>query len=236
MSGVLKLIEKQRAIWEMRGRLKNTDSRPGRFTDNGISYGPSLLISRQCGSGGLEVARLTGERLGWEIYDREIVDKIAHLANARENLVESVDEKVRTRWESAWRPMINSEDVGCEAYLCYLRQVVLTLGRHGDVVIVGRGAQYILPLKGALRVRLTAPLEQRIKRIAEIRNINREQAEAWVHERDKERDGFIRKNFHIDPASPLNYDLFINTGEIPHQAAAEIVLSTLQAKFGIQLP
>lgn len=233
MTGVLKLIEKQRAMWDIRGRLEGADARPGRHIDNGIAYGPCLLISRECGSGGAEIARLAGERLGWQFYDREIVDKIAQLAHARQHLVESVDEKVRTRWESTWRPVIDSEDMGCEAYLCYLRQVVLALGHHGDVILLGRGAQHILPAQSALRVRLVAPLEQRVKRMAELRGLTLHEADAYVRQLDKDRTAFILKNFHSNAESPLNYDLVINTGEVSKKAASGIILAALQQKLGI---
>lgn len=233
MRGVLKLIEKQRAMWDIRGRLDESDGQPGRYVENGVSYGPCLLISRECGSGGGEAARLASERLGWPCYDREIVDQIAELSHARQHLVESVDEVVRSRWESAWRPMIDSEDLGCEAYLCYLRQVVMTLGHHGNAILLGRGAQYFLPVKSSLRVRLVAPLEMRVKRMAGIKNMTLQEADAWVREYDKERTLFIRKNFNTDPNSAITHDLMINTGEIPPREATDIILAALKQKLGV---
>ena len=42
---------------------------------------------------------------------------MAQLAHARQKLVESVDEKVRSTWENTWRPMLDPEDVGSDKYL-----------------------------------------------------------------------------------------------------------------------
>jgi hypothetical protein len=233
MSGVLKLIEMQRAMWDIKGRLEDTTEKPGRYIEGGVAYGPCLHISRECGSGGLYVARMASERLGWQMYDREIVDNIAQLAHARQNLVESVDERIRSKWEDTWRPMLNSEDIASSAYLHYLREVVMTLGHHGDVVMVGRGAQYLLPTRSGLRVRLVAPLSQRIKRTSELKQLSEQKARAHVQQLDSERAAFIQKNFHSDSASPLNYDLVINTSEIGFEATVEIILKALQRKLNV---
>jgi hypothetical protein len=235
MTGILKLIERQRTMWDIKGRLEDEEAQPGQYKEGCVTYGPCLLISRACGSGGSEVAQLTGKHLGWQVFDREIVDKIAQLAHARQHLVESVDEKVRTQWESTWRPMLDPEDIGCDAYLRYLREVVLTLGHHGDVVILGRGAQYILSSRCALRVRLVAPLKQRIQRVAQIKSLTLEQAETFVQRLDSERTTFIRRNFRSNSDSPLGYDLVLNTGDVPLGVTANIILAALHQKLEIPL-
>ncbi len=178
---VLKLIENQRALWDIRSRLGQVDRRPGRCEVGGVSYGPCLLISRECGSGGSQIARLASQRLGWQVYDREIVDQIAQLAHARQKLIESVDERIRSKWETTWRHMLFPEDVGPDAYMQYLREVVMTLGHHGDVVLLGRGSQYFLPPRCALRIRLVAPLEERIKRVAESKNLALPRRRSWCN-------------------------------------------------------
>ena len=229
---ILKLIEKQKSLWNIKHRLETTTPSPGRYVEGGVGYGPCLLISRECGSGGSDIARLAGERLGWQVYDREIVDQISEMVHARQQLIESVDERVRSNWETAWREVLFPEDVGSEKYLRFLHEMVLTLGHHGDVIILGRGAQYVLPRPCALCVRLVAPIEQRIKRVAEGRKLSAAEARVYVRRRDSDRVDFIRKFFHSDATSPLMYDLMVNTGELSSQGASEIILSALHAKLG----
>ena len=64
MPAVLKLIEKQKAMWEAKDHLEDAERRPGRCKEGGVSYGPCLLISRECGSGGNSVARLVWSAIG----------------------------------------------------------------------------------------------------------------------------------------------------------------------------
>src|SRR5436189_2636892 len=53
----------------------------------------TIAISRQEGTNGTAVATKVAERLGWHLYDREILRRIADEMGLRTSLLESVDEK-----------------------------------------------------------------------------------------------------------------------------------------------
>ena len=38
----------------------------------------NICISREAGAGGSALARMVGERLGWKVYDEELIEAIAH--------------------------------------------------------------------------------------------------------------------------------------------------------------
>jgi hypothetical protein len=202
--------------------------------EDGVAYGPCLLVSRECGSGGSRIARLAGEKLEWEVFDREILDQIAKMAPVRQQLLETVSAQTRARWGTQWPAELEPEDIGYETYLRCLREVVLTLGHHGDVVLVGRGAQYLLPALCALRVRVVAPLEVRIRRLAQGDGRTPEEALHYIQKFDADRAAFIRQSFQRDASCALNYDLVINTGDISLEAAAEMVVMALGHKLGVR--
>jgi len=233
MSHILKLIDRQIAMANFRNQLEEAVPQPGRYVaEDGVAFGPCLLVSREFGSGGGLLAQQAGERLGWNVFDNKLVDEIAQSAHVHQHLVQSVDEHVHTHWERTWRDML-LDDLADEKYLRHLRQVVTALGHHGNVVLVGRGSQYFLPAPCALRVRLVAPLEVRAKRVAEHQKLSLEQARLKVEAIDKERAAFIWKVFRKDAGSPLNQDLIINTGEISIENATEIVLGAIEKKLGV---
>jgi Cytidylate kinase-like family len=235
MNTALRLIEKQIAMSDIKNRLEEMIPQPGRFvTKEGVAFGPCLLISRECGSGGGFLAQKIGERLGWNVFDAKLVDEIAQAAHVHQRLVESVDEHVHSHWERTWREHL-LEDLSDAAYLRHLKEVITVLGHHGKVVLVGRGAQFLLPSQCGLRVRVVAPLEARIKRLAEHEKLSLEQARATINEVDSKRAAFIWKIFRKDVGSPLHQDLIINTGEISVAAAEGIVLDALQKKLGVSL-
>jgi cytidylate kinase len=147
-------------------------------------------------------------------------------------LVQSVDEHVHSGWERGLRDLL-LDGLSDEWYSRHLREIVMALGHHGNVVIVGRGAQYFLPSQCAVRVRLVAPLETRAKRVAERQKLPLEEAKLKVEEIDKERAAFVWKTFKKDVGSPLNQDITINTGEVSIESALRIVLAALQEKLGV---
>jgi len=110
--------------------------------------------------------------------------------------------------------------------------VVLTLGRHGKGVIIGRGAQYILDPAQTLRVRAYAPLDVRVRRIAERDGIPVHEARARVLRVDAERAAFVRRHFNQEIADPNHYDLLCNTGSLSVEVCAEMVERAFRARFG----
>ena len=137
-------IKKQIAVFQanelLEKRLENRERRPGRGKEGNLSYGPYLLISREKGAGGNAVAQLVGRRLGWQVFDNEIVDEIAKKAHVRRQLIESLDERDQATIQDTIGQLLNPQEIGTSGYLVYLKQIVLTLGHQGDVIIVGHAS------------------------------------------------------------------------------------------------
>src|SRR5258708_8638645 len=120
---------------------------------------PIICISRECGSLGGRIGRLVAERMGFSFYAQELVDEIAKQAHVWRKVVESLDERKR-KGVSHWiDELIQIGRFTPSDYMRNLSEVVLTLGRHGRSVIVGRGAFLILDPQRTLRVRCHAPLD-----------------------------------------------------------------------------
>jgi cytidylate kinase len=237
MIPTLKLIEKQIAMSDIARRLneKSDVLPPGRYVGaNGVAFGPCILISRECGSGSSLMAEKIGKELGWNVFDSKMVDEIAKAARVQQTLVESVDERVHSHWEQTWRELLLDE-LSDKGYLHHLGQVVTALGHQGNVVMVGRGAQYLLPPQCALRVRLVASLDARIKRIAEQESLSPEEARIKIKQVDAKRAAFLWRVFRKDAGIPLHYDLMLNTGDISIASAARIALVALEEKLGVSV-
>ncbi|HTV42093.1 MAG TPA: cytidylate kinase-like family protein [Candidatus Sulfotelmatobacter sp.] len=237
MSRILNLVERQAVMSNVRARLAaEVPSRPGQYVaEDGTIFGPCLLVSRECGSGGGLAARRAGDLMGWNVFDARIVDEIARNAHVRQRAVQNADERAHSSWERTWRGLV-PDDLADERYIRYLREVICELGRHGNVVIVGRGAQYILPPQCAVRVRLVAPLETRAKRVAERRNISLDEARSQIWTVDKQRAEFVWRIFRKEVNSPLNQDMMINTGAVSIEGAAKMMVAALGEKFGVVPP
>ncbi|HVA01535.1 MAG TPA: cytidylate kinase-like family protein [Terriglobia bacterium] len=230
-----KLIERQIRFWELRRQQGPEKERRGRGRYGTVCFGPYLLISREKGSGGRTVAAMVAERLKWQVFDREIVDEIARRAKIRQQLIESLDERGRGGLEEFIRDFLGHEAIAPGDYLYHLKQVLLTLGHQGDVVIVGRGAEHVLPSQFGLRAWMVAPLDLRIERVCKVQGVTVEAARSQIEQVDKEREKFVRTHFQHSARNPLDYDLVINTASLTAESTAEILLSALQEKLGISL-
>jgi hypothetical protein len=230
-----RLIEQQLRLVELKRSLESSPrAAAASGLGTGVPYGPCLLISRQYGSLGDQHARQLGETLQWHVFDREIVEQIADRAHVRNQLVESVDEKVRSRWQILLHPLRERHTLKPKTYLLYLHEILLSLGHHGYVVIVGRGAQYLLPAACAVRVRVVESVDSRVRQVATAQQCSRDDAQKIVARADAASSAFVRDIFHQDSASLLDYDLVLNTGLLRLDAAMHLVLGALKNKLGVQ--
>ena len=111
-------------------------------------------------------------------------------------------------------------------------RVIGAIGKHGHAVILGRGANFILPQEDILRVRIVAPLEMRIKNMAEWSNLSLAKAKEQVFKIESDRRAFIMKYFYADIDDPVNNDIIINTKNTSIDAAVDIVKAALKFKYG----
>ena len=228
------VVRKQIALYRADEIRADRMRRSGRGKEGKLSYGPYLLISREKGAGGSAVAQLAGKRLGWQAFDKEIVDAIAERARVRRELIESLDECDRETIQDAIGELLHPQPIGTSGYRAHLREILLTLGHQGDVVIVGRGAQYVLPSQFGLRVRMVAPVEVRVRRIANHENMSLDRARDAIKKSDRERTRLAFKEYRRIVTDPLNYDVTINTAELTVEDAAEVVLIALQQKLEVK--
>jgi cytidylate kinase len=193
----------------------------------------TIAISRESGANGAAVAAKLGERLGWPVYDKELLRHIAEEMGLSARLLESVDEK-RVNWLMAYlQAFVANEALNTGAFLQNLSKVMLTLAAHGECVIVGRGAAQFLPPEKTLRVRLIAPREDRIAVMEKRAGLWHDPAAQRVDEIDRHRANFVRDHFHKDAADPTIYDLILNTSRFTVEECAEVIeqaLRRLQAR------
>jgi len=188
----------------------------------------TIALSRECGTYGAAIAREVGNRLGWPVYDSELLQHIADDMGVHRTLLESVDERQENWLSACLENFFATQHVDSTVYFRRLVEAVLSLASHGNCVIVGRGATKVLPAATTLRVRIIAPLEHRIEAIQKEKNVTRKEAAARVDIVDRERNRFVQTHFGIDPADPAQYDLVINTASYSAGECADIILAALE--------
>jgi cytidylate kinase len=191
----------------------------------------TVTISREVGALGTTVGTEVATRLGWPLYDHEIINKIAEEMGKPTTHVRGVDERQFSWLEECLAGLMSEYRVNPSEYLKHLIGTVRGLGARGRCVIVGRGANFILPPETTLRVRLVADLKDRINVIGRLRGISDRDARRWIEEVEKERTRFVQSNFGKDVADPRHYDLVLNTSRLSPEECAETIIHTLQGKL-----
>ena len=188
---------------------------------------PVITVSREPGSGGRIAAKKIAEQLGLDLFHGEIIQEIAESADTSARILETLDEKGLSVLDDWISTLVNRRHLWPDQYLKHLMRVIGTIGKHGQAVIVGRGANFILPREAGFRVRIVAPLDTRVQNVAREFGVSSEEARRRVLRTESERRAFVRKYFNADITDPVNYDLVINTGTLSIDAAVEAITGGL---------
>lgn len=227
---IARQVERQMRNWEL-ARSQRQSAKPPAKTWREVE--DFITVSRQPGADGLRVARAVGKRLTWPVFDREILEAMAGNDTVRRQIYESMDGRDLGWWEETLRSLFQSEFVRND-YFRKLSQTILSLARQSPCVLVGRGADLILPANTGFRVRLVAPVAARISRIADRHCLTAREATDFIRRIEGERGRFLRNHFGATADDPTRFDVTISLGRYTCAEATELILrarSTIPAEL-----
>jgi cytidylate kinase len=192
----------------------------------------TIALSREAGTNAPLIARALGQRLGWAVYDRELLQRVAQEMNLRTSLLQHMDEKGKHWLQECMEAFTGGPAASTDAYVRHLLETLLSLAARGECVLVGRGAPQVLPPATTLRVRLVAPLADRIEVIRQRFGFSRAEAARWVQAADVDRVRFVKDHFHKDSTAGCDYDLILNTARFSVEACADIIVEALRRLQG----
>jgi hypothetical protein len=191
--------------------------------------GPCLLVSRELGAGGGEIARRAALQLDWKILDKEIVETLAAEYGTPRAVLDTVDEK-RVGWLAdmlyGW---IEGHGYSQLTYVQRLHRLLNGAAERGEVVIVGRGATFILPRWAGFSVRIIAPFDFRVNQVVLRRGLSAEKARKLVEQSDYDRQAFIEKYFHHDVARPHCHNLIVNVEQMEQEDAVDLIVGAVRS-------
>jgi cytidylate kinase len=192
---------------------------------------PSLAISRPLGAGAAEIGRQVGEQFGYPVFDRQIVEWIAQETGRQEQLISGLDEHIRDAIDRLVSDGFTRARFSEGDYLHQLVRILAALSERGGAVILGRGAQFVLPPAQTLRVLVVAPQSVRVERLHKSNSISMGEAEELIRQSDADRRHFLAYHFHREWDDPNDYDLCVNTGLYSLDAAARLLIAAYRARF-----
>jgi len=199
-----------------------------------------ITISRQFGAGGKTLALKLAETLNYEIAHEQIIEQLAEKAKLSAEGVRAfeVEEEIGSspsRVSAASRGGFLDRifDTGRkymdgQTYLKLLQEIMPKVADGDNIIILGRGAQFILKdHPNTYHLLLVAEYEDRVKFMQQQYEISDQEARQAVAKQGKRRMKLM-KLFHSDDYDqPVHYNLVINRSKVSIDQALEIVTELL---------
>ena len=187
-----------------------------------------LTLSRQIGSNGAYIGRKISKDLGYHFADKQVIQAVFSRYGFAP--FEKIYETPISFWDRFDRVRKNT--------LQNLNSVIEALARHGNMVILGRGSFAVLGgLADILNVRIQAPFSYRVEQVMEKENMkDREKAEMFLEEQSLVRTEFVETTYQVAWDAASNFDLVINTSQVPPDMAANWLVQILKAMDQRQIP
>lgn len=186
-----------------------------------LCINPVVTISRRMGSGARVVAEKLAHNIGWSLWSKDLLDAIAEDADVSRKVVEAFDEKTISEIELFAHAALGDFEMGDFIYKKHLIKAIAAIAKLGNVIILGRGANLLLP--DALHIRIDASDEHRIQNMMKYEALTSHEAEVKLRESDKARQHFMLSAFGRERVIAAQYDLSIWMDKFSTDDAAKII-------------
>lgn len=199
----------------------------------------SIVIGRHFGSGGFNIGRKVADELGYEFYDKELVELVAEKSNFSEETVRKLDESAKGSFlysiamgnysiGSMGGPLHYDLPINDKLFLTQ-SEIIKEKAAKGPCVFVGRCADYVL--KNAdmdvLSVFIYADMEYKMAKIMKSESLTPQKAKDLINKTEKQRKSYYDYYTSGDWGLMRNYDLCLNSGVIGEDKCVEIIKSVL---------
>lgn len=187
-----------------------------------------INIGRQFGSGGKEIALAIGHRLGIKVYDNELITKAAEESGFSKQLFVKSDEK---RSLFSFSSFFNTNGyslannyMGDNELFNIQSKVIRDIAEAGSAIFIGRCSDYILRDMKCLDVFITAPFEDRVRRISERKGVSEEEAKQLIERNDRTRETYYNYFTFGNWGMASNYDLCMDSGILGIEGTADMIV------------
>lgn len=205
-----------------------------------------ITISRQFGAGGWTLGGRLAKRLGYRFVNEDVIKEVASKIGASKDQVVAFEKAGATKLMKFIDKLVSRDFidrlitdkyayVDQKGYVEVVRAIVQDLYREGNVVIIGRGSQYILKdCDDTWHILLVQDLESRIRFMMNKYNLPRTDAEKAIRQRDQTRKQFLSffsgQGIHDDP---IHYDLVLNMNRVSMDKAEELVVELISPEGAV---
>ncbi len=199
-----------------------------------------ITISRQFGAGGRTLGEMIAKDLGYLFLDDLIIQELAEKARVSIDSVKSMERTAGSTFSKLISRMFSQNYmeriIGADKgyldehiYVELLHEVIMEFAKQDNVVLLGRGGQYILQnFDGAYHILLVADWENRIKFMQRFYKASDAKAKKAVKQGETRRSGLYKKFGKEDYDQPHLYHLVLNMSRLSLEQASKEVRILIQ--------
>jgi cytidylate kinase len=204
-----------------------------------------ITISRQFGAGGKTLGKMIADNMGFSLVDEDIIEKVAQEYNVSEDNIKSIEQesggkmldyigRVSPLKRFMDRSLTDKEGyIDGFKYVELLYKIIGKIADEGNVVIVGRGGQYVLQTyPSAFHFLFIANREDRIKFIQDRYEMSYTKAASVVQNMEKRRANLYRYYRRKDYNSLNLYHMTLNMSLVSIEKARDLVSRLVKTATG----
>jgi cytidylate kinase len=199
-----------------------------------------ITISRQFGAGGRSLGEMIATELDYKFVDDLVIQELAKKAKVTTDDIKDMERTsgsvlskiISSMLSRNYMERIVGEGKGYINEVIYvelIKDVLTNFARQGNVVLLGRGGQYILKdFKDAFHILLVADMERRIKFMQQFYSMTDAQAEKAVKQGNERRRNLYKKLGYTDYNSPNLYHIVLNMSRLSMDHALETIVALVK--------
>jgi cytidylate kinase len=203
-------------------------------------FRPFVTISRQSATGADSLParlalRLNHDESGdWSVWDHPLVEKVSAECGIAQRIIDLMIEQP-DNWlqELADGYVIGQERCNAQEFCVYKRVSIAIRGlaTAGNAIIVGRGGMFVTHgMPNGIRIRVIAPMDYRIRRLAEEQGVSPREAADRIAAADHNRDVFFHRYWPGKVLTPEAFSLTFNAAEMSVDDMVESIVPAIHAR------
>jgi Cytidylate kinase-like family len=194
-----------------------------------------VTVSRQPYAGGISFSHHLAARLNemesgnqWSAWDHELIEKVSASEGIEEHIIEMITQRPHTWLDDLLEGFSNTpEATRTSEFRVYKRvaMAIRALAAAGHAIIVGQGGVFVTSrMQAGIHLRLVAPLEFRMKSMADQLHLPLYEAAERIEEAEHNRETFLKRYWPGKSIGPESFTMTLNAGEMSVEDMVECVV------------
>lgn len=196
-----------------------------------------VCIERQYCSGGQEVASLLAKKLGYKLYDHDILVETAKRLELPAIYISDLEETAQSNplfnlSQTALGGLSKKKNIPLSDQIFNAeKQIILDVAQDQECIFVGRCASHILKdREDCLRVFIYADTTYRLERAVKKENVAPEKAASELKRVDKRRSDFFAAHTGLKWGGREFFPLSLDTGVLGAHTCVEILSAAVMSR------